>query len=395
MGTNLERKSLSISIKTHYQKTMAIGVALGLKFASDPVVRAEDHVDYKYEAYSEENGRMQIHTHSAYFEKDLDSRISLKGEFVYDSISGASPTGGPVLSGHKSVPLAEVDDIRRAGYLEPELKWGRNATSVQLSYSHEHDYISHGLALNHTIQFNDKNTVLNFGVSHNWDTIDPIFWGGAYENKNSTDFLVGLTQILSKSTMLTANITFGTSSGFLTDPYKQFRWTGYPVEETLSDEKRPGHKTRQVLYLGLTHFVERLDGGVEVSYRFSHDSFGILANTVQLNWYQHLGKYVILSPLFRFHQQTAADFYMVSHPGDPTDPLSWPGITYPQFYSADYRLSSLRTFTYGIGASFTIKKRVTLDVAYKRYEMLGLDGVTSSTAYPTANVYTGGLRLWF
>jgi hypothetical protein len=88
---------------------------------------------------------------------------------------------------------------------------------------------------------------------------------------------------------------------------------------------------------------------------------------------------------------TAASFYGVSFPGDPS--LSLAGI--PPHYSADYRLSELRTWTYGIKVIGKIFDRCSLDVQYMRYEMHGTDGVTSQSAYPTANIVSVGASVWF
>ena len=391
------------SSATH--RLLAFGLAGLLQWVHEVSIRAEDHVDYRYETYAEENGRIKIRTHSAYFEKELDARISLKGEFVYDGISGSTPTGGPPLAGSNEVPKAHVEDIRRAGYVEPEFKWGngRQVTSPQLSYSEERDYISHGLALNHSMSFNDKNTTVTLGVAHSWDTIDPIFWFGEYANKNTTDFLVGVTQILTKHSFLTVNLTLSTSSGYLSDPYKAFRFDAYPVPESLFPERRPGHRTRQVGYVGYTHSVPQLNGSADGSYRIAHDSYGILSHTASVNWYQNITKYAVLSPMFRFYQQSAADFYHVSYPGDPSiydplDPLTWPSPTessYPEFYSADYRLSKMRSLTYGVSVMVRVQKWLVLDLAYKRYVMSSLDSVSAKDAFPTANVYSAGLRFVF
>ena len=44
---------------------------LGLTFSLARILRAEDHVDYRYEFYDETGDRMQIQTHSVYFEQSL------------------------------------------------------------------------------------------------------------------------------------------------------------------------------------------------------------------------------------------------------------------------------------------------------------------------------------
>jgi len=61
--------------------------------------RAEDKVQYRWEGYFEDNNRTDVTTQGVYVEKDLNPDLILKGNFVYDAISGATPTGGPPLSG--------------------------------------------------------------------------------------------------------------------------------------------------------------------------------------------------------------------------------------------------------------------------------------------------------
>jgi hypothetical protein len=129
------------------------------------------------------------------------------------------------------------------------------------------------------------------------------------------------------------------------------------------------------------------------------------------------------SPLFRFYHQSAADFYAPQftgdplfpngtnvafqdgafvafegepdYPGDPTgyEIVSVPAL--PKYYSADYRLSELNAFTYGVQIHLQVHEHVAIDLAYKRYEMVGLDGVTPESAYPSANVFTIGAGVSF
>lgn len=177
--------------------------------------------------------------------------------------------------------------------------------------------------------------------------------------------------------------------------YKGVRFDGYPDPNALFPENRPGHKTRQVAYISLTQFVEPLHGSAELAYRFSHDSFGIFSHTASLAWYFNFGKRVVFSPLFRYYEQSNASFYGVRFNGDPSDPESYPDVVIPEFYSADYRLSALQSFTYGAGVTVRITKWLSFDAAYKRYQMEGLNSATPASNFPVANVYTVGMRLWF
>jgi hypothetical protein len=42
-----------------------------------------------------------------------------------------------------------------------------------------------------------------------------------------------------------------------------------------------------------------------------------------------------------------------------------------------------------------VRQWLGLDLGYERYVMYGLDGITDASAYPSANVFTIGARIWF
>jgi len=355
---------------------------------------AEDHVDYKFELYAEEADRITVHTHSALFEQKLLPGVALKGAFVYDGISGATPTGGPPPAGSAQVPTVEIHDIRRAGYIEPNFKIGPHTIAPQVAYSRESDYESVGVSLNYLVDFNKRNSTLNLGVAHNFDRLTGFRLGNQWENKDVTDFLAGLTQVLTPNTLFNATLTLGTASGYLSDPYKGFRFTGYPDPNALFPEQRPGHRTKQIVSTTGTQHVEPLNGSGELTYRFYHDSQEILGHTVTLEWFQSIGRYLTLTPLLRYYHQSEAYFYRLSFDADPGSPYP-PPVPIPQFYSADYRLSTFQSLTYGIGFTLKLGQRFFVDGAYKRYDTRGLDGVTPQSSYAQANVYTVGLRVHF
>jgi hypothetical protein len=350
--------------------------------------RAQNHADYRYELYKEENGRIEVQTHSALTEVELRQWMSVKAQIVYDAISGATPTGERPRAGR--LPTVEVEDDRYAGTIEVGMKYRNVTFRPQFAYSEEGDYRSISAGLNTSIEFNQKNTTLNLGVAHNWDTIIPTEGTvlTTEETKDTTDFFIGLTQLLGPKMFVTANFTYGVGSGYFSDPYKVVEFSGYPAP---LGESRPDRRDKQIAYLALTRAIDSLNASAELSYRYYHDSFGIDAHTVGLTWFQKLGSKVVLAPTFRFYNQSAADFYAVSFPGDPTTPNGGA----PRHYSADYRLSDFDAFTYGVSLLWRVRDNVHLDFNYKRYEMFGNDGNTPKDAYPSANVFGIGFRVWF
>lgn len=399
------------SLSSRFKRTAApAGLAVALYVLQLQRAVAEDHVDYRYEDYREDANRMSIATHSWLFEAKMFPWLSVQGEAVFDAISGATPTGAPPATDMKvpfpppgpynsTVPLTHMRDKRYAGNIEALMSFGPHHITPQFSYSEESDYISYGAALNYSLDLNGKNTSLNLGWSHDFDTIlaTPFTYIAKKQDKNTDDFLVGVNQLLGPKTVLTVNFTFRNSHGYEDDPYRGVFFSDYPQADlnnpALFPEHRPNDKQSYIGYASLLQYITPLNGGIEGSYRFYDDTFGIRAHTIAVSWHQKIGRMFLISPVFRYYRQTAADFYATQFAGDPSNPGDPNPV--PTYYSADYRLSKMETFTFGVEASARVTDWLTLDLAYKRYQMNGLDGVTSQSAYPNANIVTVGARLWF
>ena len=80
---------------TGQRQAGAVGLAAALYLMHLNRALGENHVDYRYENYREDGGRIGVDTQSFLFEQKITPWLSLQGEAVYDSISGATPTGAP------------------------------------------------------------------------------------------------------------------------------------------------------------------------------------------------------------------------------------------------------------------------------------------------------------
>ena len=379
-------------------------------------LRGEDHLDYRFSYYQEEAGRIRVATQSGLIEAAPADWLSVKAQVVYDAISGASPTGILVPAGEKLTlangGLGYLTDIRRAGDVVASLRFGKMTLRPEISYSIERDYESKSIGLSASFDFNQRNTTLTLGVSHDFDEVfpnrpglgsphDPAFQTGPTEwrktraPKDTTDILVGVTQVLTPGTLLTANFTVGESHGYLGDPYKFAEFQEMlvdPCDGSITilrfhpDERRPRQRVKEVGFLSLNQNVARMNASVEVSYRLYHDSFDVWSHTASLQWFQKLGRHVILAPLLRVTEQSAASFYAPVFSGVPSDRT---------YFSSDYRLASLNTVTAGIEATIFAAEWLHLNFSYFRYEMRGNHAGTPADTFPKANIFTAGLRLWF
>jgi len=355
---------------------------------------AETTLAYKYQDYREAGGRIAVHAHYALLEQSLADEARLKLTGVVDTIAGAPPTGEPPAIAGGAVPLPPLRERREAWTAEYARPWRATTLAFSVARSRESDYLSTGLALNTRTDFNRKNTTLNLGLAGTRDDIR-VFHRTPWEHKRTHDLLAGVTHLLGPDTQVTLNLGYGRATGYLSDPYKIIRQTtellpGLSLPLTFP-ENRPWQRTKRTAFLGLNHAVGRLRGALEAGYRLHDDSFGITSHAFEAGWFQKLGRQLVLAPTGRHYRQSAAAFYHPTLDGLPVVPTNQPTRAGP-FYSADYRLAALATWTYGLKLVWLPGPALQLDLAWENYRMRSRDRATSANAFPRASTVTAGLR---
>jgi hypothetical protein len=144
--------------------------------------------------------------------------------------------------------------------------------------------------------------------------------------------------------------------------------------------------------LGLNRTFQELHGAIDGTYRFYRDTFGTVAHTLDLAWFQHVGEKFILRPGLRLYSQSAARFYYYDLNKSKVNPVQGPPQVLGPYYSSDYRLSELQSFNYGLKVIWKTTDRLELDAAVEQYDMRGTDGTTPQSAYPRARVVTLGAK---
>lgn len=340
-------------------------------------------------------GRVSVETHGALIEQDIGTATHLKVEGILDSIAGATPNGQPAPAGLEQVPLARLSERRKAWTAGIAQQFSRINVALGAAHSRESDYVSKGWSVNTLTDFNQKNTTLLAGVAGTEDEVK-VFYQPQRADKRSTDVIAGVTQLLSRRTSVTLNLTWGQQRGYLADPYKLVQKEteivpGLSLPLTFP-ENRPGRREKRILFTALNHTLGETGAAIEATYRYYNDSYDLDSHTVELAWFQNLGERLVLRPAVRLYDQTAARFYHYRLDGTDIVPLGGPPRANGPFYSSDYRLSSLRTFTYGAKLVWNATDTLQFDAAFERYNMRGTDGVTPQSAYSRANMVTVGAR---
>lgn len=298
-----------------------------------------------------------------------DEFVSLR--VVVDSLTGSSangaietnaaqtfttPSGSSYTTAANETPLdPSFHDTRVALNATWELPLSETVKgSFSANASKEFDYDSFGVAANVSWDFNNRNTTLLTGLSYNSDTVRPVGGApiglnvmsgtkttqGSNLSKTVMDVLFGVTQVISRNTLMQLNYSFGQDDGYLTDPYKILSVLDNSGNLRATDpylyEKRPITRARNAIYWKTVHqFTEDV---LHFSYRHYWDDWGINSDTIDTHYRYELGGGHYLQPHVRYYKQKKADFYHYN--------LTDGSI--PQFASADYRLSDMTTTTFGI-----------------------------------------------
>lgn len=373
-------------------------VAALLAVLSPRTARAESSLSYKFEDYREMGGRVAVKTHGAHVQQDFGAATHLKFEGLLDSIAGATPNGQPAPAGSDQVPLAKLTDRRKAWNGELSHQFSRLSLALGVANSRESDYVSTGWSVNTITDFNQKNTSLLVGLAGTDDDIR-VFHQTARAKKRTNDVIVGVTQLLSPQTSVRLNLSWGRQRGYLSDPYKLVQKNteiipGVSLPLTFA-ENRPAERDKWIALATINRAFPEVRGALDATYRYYRDTFDIRAHTLDVAWFQRLGEKTILRPGLRFYDQTAADFYYYRLDGTAIVPDSGAPRTNGPFYSSDYRLSAMQTFTYGLKVILDATDALQFDLAFERYDMRGTDRVTPQSAYARANIITvGGKFSW-
>lgn len=367
---------------------------------SSPLSQAgEWDVDSSFMYYSESDGRVSAFEPAVRAEIDLGDDELINFQVVVDSLTGATPNGAhkstvvqtftnPSGNGTYTVqpgelPLSETFKDTRVALTAEWDKPINRLSSILLgaSFSSEIDYTSLGVSGTYEHDINNKNTTLAAGVALTFDTINPIGdvpmglnpmrVGGSdqqrldsSDTKTSADIMFGLTQIVSRSTLVQMNFTHGTSSGYhndynnvltVLDPVTNAPLTGAWLEADdlpYLFEKRPDSRAKDIIFLrGVHHLTKDV---INLSYRFFSDDWGITSHTLDFRYRYALTPKQYLQPHLRYYTQGKADFY--KHDLVQGTDIDAAGKVNLQYASSDYRLGAFDSLTYGLSYGITLSK---------------------------------------
>jgi len=323
------------------------------------------NADFQYGHYSESSSRIDVNTYEGALSAPIGRSMTASVALVKDIVAGASPryndydskgnvrqvlsgqnVSGALVSGASPVNSQcgkSICDSRDG--ISPSLTYFFDSGSINLNggFSRENDYTSRYVGTTISKDFNKKLTTANFGVSLAFDEIDPTNRPTLRGSKTSQQYLLGVSQIINKDSLILSNVTFGYNTGYLSDPYKLVYFSFDDGSFDFRRDTRPREKFQFAwLTQYIRHFGELNDAALHIDYRFSTDSWGVNAHTAEASWHQPVGDGWQIIPRVRYYSQDQADFYTVVGDGNALQK----GV-----YSSDYRLAGFGAVTAGIHVS--------------------------------------------
>lgn len=327
-----------------------------------------------------EKDRVQLAEPVLSLRKEIDDEEFIGARIIADALTGASPNGAAASdvpqtftspSGEKTytTPAGEtpLDNTFKDARSALNITWEKPLTTdlngiFGFNYSKEHDYTSLGLSASFAYDFNQRQTTLDISASVSRDNINPAGRApvgltempaypatkatqGENQGKNINEFLIGITQVINRSTLVQINYSHGQSDGYLNDPYKILSVLENDGSGNLRAtnpyvfENRPDNRNYQSIFWKGIHQLDNKDV-VTISYRYFWDDWDISSQTVDFRYRWEMGSGRYLQPHLRYYQQSAAKFYRQTLTDGEELALD--------YASADYRLGDFTSQTIGL-----------------------------------------------
>ena len=319
---------------TSIQKTCVAGVCLlcsGLPTVAG--VLPDDRADALYHSY--DGGGVEITGPSVLVLKNVTQNLALSGNYYVDSISSASID---------VVTTASPYTEKRTEYsLGADYMHGNSIMTMAYTNSEEDDYEANTASFGISMDMFGNMTTVSMGYARGWDVVgnnnDPDF----SEDVDRQNYLVGLTQVITRDLLMEVNYEAITDEGFLNNPYRSVRYLdptsslGYSYEA----EVYPNTRTSNALAVRSLYFLP-YRASTFAEYRFFDDTWGIRAHNVELGYIHPLSSGWLFEGRYRYYTQNSADFYSDLFPRQNSQ----------NFLARDKELSTFNSNTLGFSVSY-------------------------------------------
>lgn len=256
--------------------------------------------------------------------RQKDERFSHRIGFAADVVTAASPDALDAVS--SASRWNEAFTLNATSRFAPERD---RAWSLQYG-AHLEEHWRTGLGgLGYERSLFEDNTVIAASVNLIYDYFDDLDPRGENDGQTQRFTLndnLGLTQVLSPTTLLVANYGLTFQNGTLENGWNSVYVSDAPTYGCTDDpeqipaydcdnrrrENFPRTRIRHAVLVQINQHIPRSRTTLKALYRFYADDFGLNAHTAEGQIFQWLGSRVYARLNYRYHVQTGVDFFTTS-----------------------------------------------------------------------------------
>ncbi len=265
-------------------------------------VLPDDRADVFYSTYK--GGGMDITAKSILVRKKFAESVSVQGEYLIDTVSGASID---VLSN-----ASTIHDERKQKSISLDYIRGKTSYALSWSDSKETDYISDNWHASLSQDMFGDLTTVTLGYGRGWDTVSAR--SGSLVNKvgqaDRRSYDIGLSQVITRNLLGSLTVEVITDEGYLNNPYRFTRYVD-PTDGrgwNIQPEDYPRTRTSTAVSAKARYYLW-YRAAASASYRFFTDTWGIRGNTFELGYTHPLSNRWIFEGRVRLYKQGHANFY--------------------------------------------------------------------------------------
>lgn len=275
-------------------------------------------------------------------------RLKLNIDGGYDFYTSASSDKiDPIRSDDSGYDTRVHGNLGFAYQLKPQ-----HTIGARIGGSGEYDYSSAQVGINYAWESKDQNTgvLVNFqSFIDQWDLIYPIELRDQGQlvptsNRQSHNLAIGISRILDRKTQVSLNLEAVMMNGLLSTPFHRVY---FQEQQQARVEQLPGSRLKLPVGVRLNRYLNEWMV-LRMYYRYYWDNWGIQAHTASVELPIKPTRFLALTPFYRFHTQTAADYYA---------PYAAHSI-FDQFYTSDTDLAALQSHAFGMGISYQPAKGI-------------------------------------
>lgn len=219
--------------------------------------------------------------------------------------------------------------------------------SGSFGFSSEYDVTSVSIGGSLSKSSKNENKSLSFKANYYldiWKLIYPIELRNGTESYLSTNKRHSLnlsttgTINVNKKLALSLSTDFVLQLGLLSTPFHRVYFNG---SSSAVVEQLPILRLKLPIGLRANYYINDFMR-FRLFYRFYTDTWGVKGNTFNITMPIKIGQSIRVSPFYRYHNQTAANYFGAYQSHDVGS----------EFYTSDFDLSNLTTHKYGLGLSY-------------------------------------------